>query len=86
MAALDLIVEAEWLIRRACNIMENLHGPASPNLAICLETFGQVLVCSDKFTEETRLIFERVLAIYSECEGGNGHGTLQALGSLGGFY
>ena len=85
-AALDLIIEAEWLIRRACNIMENLHGPASPNLAICLETFGQVLVCRDIFTEETRLIFERVLAIYSECEGGNGHGTLQALGSLGGFY
>ena len=85
-AAVDLIKEAEWLIKRACNIIENLHGPASPNLAICLETFGQVLVCSDIFTEETRLIFERVLAIYSECEGGNGHGTLQALGSLGDFY
>ena len=85
-AAQDLIIEAEQLIRKACNIMENLHGPTSPNLAICLETFGQVLVGRGLFTEETRLLFERVLAIYSECEGGNGHGTLQALGSLGDFY
>ena len=85
-AALDLVIEADCLIRKACNIMENLHGPASPNLAICLETFGQVLVCRDIFTEETRLIFERVLAIYTDCDGGNGHGTLQALGSLGDFY
>ena len=106
----NLLEEAEGLVRKACGIMENLYGPASSNLAICLETLGQVFIGRGVLEEETRNVFERVLAIFIECEGGGevegegrgelrcglrsglagrgggGHGTLQALGSLGDFY
>ena len=82
-AAPDLIEEAHELIRKACRIMEEL---SSPNLAICLETLGEVLIARGILTDETKGIFERVLAIYVDREGGGGHGTIQSLTSLGEFH
>ena len=85
--ASDLINEAEELSRKACCIIENLNnGFSSSNLAICLETLGQVLVGKKNFTEETKGLFERILNIYSERENGNGPGTLKSLRSLGEFH
>lgn len=79
-----LLVESEVLIRKACGIMERLFG-SKPNLAICLETLGQVLVARGLFDKGTRDIFERVLSIYMEAEEGRGRGTMLALVSLGEF-
>ena len=83
-ASSHLLCESEALIRKACCIMERLFG-SKPNLAICLETLGQVLVERGLFDKETRDIFERVLAIYIDAEEGRGRGTMLALVSLGDF-
>lgn len=81
----EQLIEAEQLIMKACRIMENLHGPSSANLAICLETYGQVLTGKGEFNEMTKGIFERVVAIYKEFDGGDGQGTSSSLCSLGEF-
>jgi hypothetical protein len=81
----EQLMEAEQLIMKACRIMENLHGPSSANLAICLETYGQVLTGKGEFNKTTKEIFERVVAIYKEFDGGDGQGTSSSLCSLGEF-
>lgn len=83
-ASSHLLTESEGLIRKACSIMERLFG-SKPNLAICLETLGQVLVERGLYDQITRDIYERVLAIYVDAEEGRGRGTMLALVSLGEF-
>ena len=68
-ASSHLLTESEGLIRKACSIMERLFG-SKPNLAICLEILGQVLVERGLFDQTTRDIYERVLAIYVDAEEG----------------
>jgi tetratricopeptide (TPR) repeat protein len=84
-ASPDILIEAEKLIRQSCTVVEKLFGRNTPNLALCLDTFGKILVERGSFTEETRDAFMRVVCIYESVEGGRERGTVLALQGLGDY-
>lgn len=80
-----ILIEAEKLIRQSCVVVEKLFGKNTPNLALCLDTFGKILVERGTFTEETRDAFMRVVSIYDRVEGGKERGNVLALEGLGDY-
>ena len=80
-----ILIEAEKLIRQSCVVVEKLFGRNTPNLALCLDLFGKILVERGTFTDEAKDAFMRVVSIYESLEGGRERGTVLALHGLGDY-
>lgn len=84
-ASQDILIEAEKLIRQSCIVVEKVFGGNTPNLAICLDTFGKILVERGTFNAEVKDAFTRVVLIYDSVEGGRGRGTVHSRQTLGDY-
>ena len=84
-ASPSLLVEAESLIKSACDITEQLHGHRTTNLTVCLAIYGDVLIQRDASIEGIRCLFERALRVYRNADAVGRLNAVECLTSLGLF-
>lgn len=81
----SLLVEAESLIKNACDVTQQLHGHPTTNLTVCLAIYGDILMQRDASIEEIRCLFERVLRVYRGAGAVGCSNATECLTSLGMF-